>query len=71
VDQPGGTLIRPHHRQNVRCGVHKSVQSLESDIRQWIETWNEDPHPFTWLKTADEILNSLAEYMSKISNAKH
>jgi transposase len=55
----------------IRRGVHKSVQSLESDIRQWIETWNEDPHPFTWVKTADEILNSLAEYMSKISNAAH
>jgi transposase len=55
----------------IRRGVHKSVQSLESDIRQWIQTWNENPHPFTWVKTADEILNSLAEYMSKISGARH
>jgi transposase len=55
----------------IRRGVHKSVQALEAGIRQWIETWNEDPHPFTWVKTADEILNSLSEYMSKISNATH
>jgi transposase len=55
----------------IRRGVHKSVQALESDIRQWIETWNEDPKPFTWVKTADEILNSLAEYMAKISGAAH
>jgi transposase len=57
--------------QKIRRGVHKSVQALEADIRQWIEHWNEDPKPFTWVKTADEILNSLAEYMSKISGATH
>ena len=57
--------------QKIRRGVHKSVQSLEADIRQWIEHWNENPKPFTWVKTADEILNSLAEYMSKISGAPH
>ena len=57
--------------QKIRRGVHKSVQALEADIRQWIEHWNEDPKPFAWVKTADEILNSLAEYMSKISGAAH
>ena len=57
--------------QKIRRGVHKSVQALEADIRQWIEHWNEDPKPFAWVKTADEILNSLAEYMSKISGATH
>jgi transposase len=55
----------------IRRGVHKSVQALEADIRKWIEHWNEDPRPFTWTKTADEILNSLAEYMTKISGARH
>jgi transposase len=55
----------------IRRGVHKSVQALEADIRKWIEHWNEDPRPFTWTKTADEILNSLAEYMTKISGAAH
>ena len=57
--------------KKIRRGVHKSVQALEADIRDWIERWNEDPKPFAWTKTADEILNSLAEYMSKISNARH
>jgi transposase len=55
--------------QKIRRGVHKSVQALEADIRQWIEHWNENPKPFAWVKTADEILNSLAEYMAKISGA--
>jgi transposase len=57
--------------QKIRRGVHKSVQSLEADIRAWIENWNENPRPFAWTKTAEEILNSLAEYMVKISGAPH
>jgi hypothetical protein len=38
--------------------VHTSVQALETDTREWIATWNDNPRPFTWTKTADEILNS-------------
>ncbi len=53
--------------KKIRRGVHKSVQALEADIRDGIEHWNENPLPFAWAKTAEEILNSLAEYLSKIS----
>jgi transposase len=55
----------------IRRGVHTSVADLETDIRQWIDTWNENPRPFTWTKTADEILNSLAKYLARISGATH
>jgi transposase len=51
----------------IRRGVHTSVQALENDIREWIATWNDNPRPFTWTKTADEILNSLADYLAKLS----
>jgi transposase len=50
----------------IRRGVHTSVQALEKDIQQWISTWNSDPRPFTWVKTADDILTSLADYLTKI-----
>ena len=50
----------------IRRGVHTSVQALENDIRDWIATWNDNPRPFTWTKTADEILSSLADYLAKI-----
>ncbi len=50
----------------IRRGVHTSVQALEHDIRDWIATWNDDPRPFTWTKTADEILSSLADYLAKV-----
>ena len=46
--------------------MHTSVQALENDIREWIATWNDSPRPFTWTKTADEILNSLGDYLVKI-----
>jgi hypothetical protein len=32
--------------QKIRRGVHKSVQSPEADIRDWIEHWNQGPRPF-------------------------
>jgi len=57
--------------QKIRRGVHKSVQALEADIRDWIGQWNQNPRPFAWTKTAEEILNSLAEYLSKISGGAH
>jgi transposase len=57
--------------QMIRRGVHKSVQSLEADIRRWIAGWNEDPKPFVWKKTAEEILDSLARYLQRISGAGH
>ena len=50
-------------------GVHTSVKALEDDIRAWIVSWNESPRPFTWTKTADEILRSLADYLTKVTPA--
>jgi transposase/DNA-binding CsgD family transcriptional regulator len=52
-------------------GVHTSVHALEADIRAWIETWNQDPRPFVWTKTAEEILSSLPRYCQRISDAGH
>jgi len=54
----------------IRRGVHTSVQALENDIREWIATWNDNPRPFTWTKTADEILNSLAGYLTKLATSQ-
>jgi transposase len=53
----------------IRRGAHTSVQALENDIKDWIATWNDNPRPFTWTKTADEILSSLADYLGKLGTA--
>ena len=50
----------------IRRGVHTTVHALETDIKAWINTWNDNPRPFTWTKTADEILSSLAGYLTKV-----
>jgi transposase len=57
--------------QLLRRGVHKSVQALEKDVRDWIKIWNHNPKPFAWTKTAEEILDSLARYISRITDAGH
>jgi transposase len=57
--------------QKIRRGAHRSVQALEADIRSWITDWNTNPKPFIWTKTAEEILESLARYLRRISGAGH
>jgi len=57
--------------QKLRRGAHKSIYALERDIRDWITNWNDDPKPFTWTKTSDEILERLASYLQRIPGAGH
>ncbi|OBA53920.1 DDE endonuclease, partial [Nocardia sp. 852002-51101_SCH5132738] len=58
-------------QQLLRRGVHKSVAALEKDVRNWVDQWNTNPRPFVWRKTAEEILDSLARYLQRISGAEH
>jgi transposase len=55
----------------IRRGAHKSVRALEADIRAWVATWNDDPKPFIWTKTAQQILESLERLCQRISGAGH
>jgi transposase len=57
--------------KKLRRGAHRSVRQLNADIRDWIETWNENPRPFVWTKTADEILDSIARYCKRINDSRH
>jgi len=43
-------------RQAIRRGTFGSVRELTTKIRAFITGWNDRCHPFTWIKTADEIL---------------
>jgi transposase len=55
----------------LRRGAHRSVRQLNADIRAWIDSWNEDPRPFVWTKTAEEILDSIARYCQRINESRH
>jgi transposase len=57
--------------KRIKRGAHTSVQGLERDIRGWIRSWNDDPRPYVWVKTADQILASLARYCARISDSAH
>jgi transposase len=55
----------------LRRGVHRSVAELEADIRAWIDRWNEDPKPYVWTKTAEEILDSIGAYCQRLINTNN
>jgi transposase len=55
----------------LRRGVHRSVTALERDIRNWIDLWNDNPRPYVWTRTADDILESLAAYCNRINDSGH
>jgi transposase len=57
--------------KKLRRGTHRSVPELNSDIRKWIADWNENPRPYVWAKTADQILDSIARYCNRINESRH
>jgi len=50
---------------------HRSVNALEADIRAWIAAFNENPKPFIWTKTADQILEKLGRLLQRITDGGH
>jgi transposase len=55
----------------IKRSAHRSVRDLVASIRTWITNWNDDPKPYIWHKTADEILTSLAAYCQRINDSQH
>jgi len=55
----------------LRRGTHRSTKELESSISYWVDNWNQDPKPFVWHKSADEILDTLAGYCARITDSGH
>jgi hypothetical protein len=57
--------------RKLRRATHHSVAELEADLAAWSQAWNEDPRPFVWTKTADEILANLASYLQRTNDSEH
>lgn len=57
--------------KKLRRGTHTSVRQLNADIRAWIDTWNDNPRPYVWTKTADQILTSIGNYCQRINDSGH
>jgi hypothetical protein len=48
--------------KRIRRGVFGGVKELESAIREYMDLHNEDPTPFVWIRTAHQLLDSIARY---------
>jgi transposase len=57
--------------KKLRRGTHHNVRDLNADIRDWIKVWNEDPRPYVWTKTSEQILDSVSRYCSRINGSGH
>ena len=53
--------------KKLQRSAHRNVNELAADIRAWADAWNDNPTPFVWHKTADEILERLAGYCTAIN----
>jgi transposase len=57
-----------------RCldrGVFCSLDDLTSALEEWIKLWNQTARPFRWTKTADQIIDRICRYCSRISGPGH
>lgn len=57
--------------KQLRRGVHRSTRELEDAIYHYLETTNNQPKPFIWTKTADQILATIARFCQRISDSGH
>jgi len=51
--------------RQLRRGIHRSVRDVNRAIQAFIDVHNEDPKPFVWTKTADQILASIARFAQR------
>ena len=56
-------------RQAINRGTFGSVKELNAKIRAFINGWNDRCHPFTWTKTADQVLKKAKRQTT--SNTSH
>ena len=57
-----------------RCldrGVFCSLGELTAALEDWIKIWNATARPFKWTKTADQIIDRICRYCSRISEPAH
>ena len=56
-------------QRQIKRGSHRSVPALVNAIREFVEVSNENAKPFQWVKTADQILASIARFATRTSRA--
>ena len=57
--------------KRIRRGSFRSTQALEKAIINYLDTYNSNPRPFIWTKTADQILNNIKKFCERTYNSVH
>jgi transposase len=57
--------------RQLRRGSHRSTRALEDAIRLYLAAYNQDPQPFKWVKSADQILANVQRFCVLISETGH
>jgi transposase len=57
--------------RQLRRSAHRSTQEPEAALHHYVETYNQDPRPFVWTKTADQILEAVARFCKRTSDSGH
>ena len=57
--------------RQLRRGRFRSTRALENAIRAYVAANNSTPKPFVWTKTADQILQSVAEFCTRTCSSHH
>jgi transposase len=57
--------------KQIRRGIHRSTLQLENAIRHFIDHHNQNPKPFVWTKSADQILESVARFCKRTLDSGH
>ena len=52
-------------QRQIKRGAHKSVAALKAAIEEFLDAHNDDPMPFVWTKSADDILASIARFATR------
>jgi transposase len=56
--------------KQIRRGAYRSVAQLKAGIQEFIDAHQENPTPFVWTKSADEILASIARFAQRTADAR-
>src|SRR5262249_2870902 len=61
-----GRWLAELQRRCLDRGVFCSLDELTAALEEWIKLWNEGARPFKWTKTADQIIDRICRYCSRI-----
>jgi transposase len=56
--------------KQIRRGTYRSVAQLQAGIQEFIDAHRDNPKPFVWTKSADEILASITRFAQRTADAR-